>query len=292
MKRVAYGLAVLLLAHAVAGETIERSVDAAPDGEVEIVNVAGDVRVIGWNRAQVELSADTSGGVEQVQFETHGDRTSIRVKAPGNGHSGSASLHVRVPQNSRLLVNTVSASQTIEGVRGEQRLQSVSGEIRSEAWQEEFQAKSVSGAITVTGKGPTIARITTVSGSIDLQNVGGELDLSTVNGAMHIDGGRVGRARLKSTNGGMRFEAALDENARLDAQAINGAIDMRLQGAPNAEFDIETFNGAIRNCFGPQPQRTHEHAPGSTLRFKEGRGSARVRLKTLNGPIELCRKKG
>ena len=87
----------------------------------------------------------------------------------------------------------------------------------------------------------------------------------------------------------MRFDSALKQGARLDAEAINGTIDIKLRGTVDADFDIETFNGSIRNCFGPKPERTSQYAPGSALRFKEGKGSARVRLKTLNGAIELCR---
>ena len=59
-------------------------------------------------------------------------------------------------------------------------------------------------------------------------------------------------------------------------------------GALDAEFNIETFNGEIDNCFGPKAQRTREHGPGNTLRFKQGNGDGRIRIKTLNGTVEVC----
>lgn len=289
MKSIAYGLLALLIAHAAAGETVERTVKAAPDGEVDIVNVAGAVHVIGWDRSEVQLRAEIGSNVEEVELEQRGERILIRVKLPSGEDGGTSSLRVHVPRNSAVSVNTVSASQTLEGVRGEQRLQSVSGSISTEIASEDFQAKSVSGAIRVTGNGETSVRITSVSGSIDLDNVGGELDMNTVNGGMRVTGGAIDRARLKTTNGQLRFDSALKQGARLDAEAINGTIDIMLRGTVDADFDIETFNGSIRNCFGPKPERTSQYAPGSALRFKEGKGSARVRLKTLNGAIELCR---
>ena len=64
---------------------------------------------------------------------------------------------------------------------------------------------------------------------------------------------------------------------------------MDFDGPVNAEFDISTFNGDIRNCFGPKPERTSEYAPGRELRFREGQGSGRVRIKTLNGDVDVCR---
>lgn len=289
MKSIACGLLALCIAQGAASETVERTLKAAPDGEVDIVNVSGDVHVVGWGRAEVQLQAELGPNVEELEFEQQGNLTSIRVKLPGGRRGDASLLRVHVPRDSSVSVNTVSASQTIEGVRGEQRLQSVSGSIRTEIAREDFQAKSVSGEIQVTGSGETSVRITTVSGGVELKDVGGEVDLTSVNGGMQVIGGKIERARLKTTNGQVRFDSTLKPGARLDAEAINGSIEVVLRGTVDAEFDVETFNGAIRNCFGPKPERTNEYAPGSALRFKEGKGSARVRLKTLNGPIELCR---
>lgn len=289
MKSIVYGLAALFVAHAAVGETVERSAKAAPDGTVEIVNVSGDVHVIGWDRAEVKLIAEVESDVEEVEFDQQRDRTSIHVKSKSGRSRSESRLRVHVPRDSAVVVNTVSASQTLEGVRGEQRLQSVSGAIRTEIAREELQAKTVSGAIEVKGDGETSARITSVSGSVELNDVSGELDVNTVNGAVRVTGGAVDRARFKTTNGEVRFDSTLKSDGRLDAEAINGSLSVMLGGAIDAGFNVETFNGSIRNCFGPKPERTNEYAPGLALRFKEGKGSARVRLKTLNGGIDLCR---
>src|SRR5690606_6811660 len=69
MKKVLPLFASVLLAHAAAAETLERQAEAPAKGEVEIVNVSGEVRVIGWDRAQVRLHADLDGDVETVEFE-------------------------------------------------------------------------------------------------------------------------------------------------------------------------------------------------------------------------------
>ena len=71
-----------------------------------------------------------------------------------------------------------------------------------------------------------------------------------------------------------------------------GLPDVRLDldGPVSAEFDVSSFNGDIRNCFGPKAVSTSEYAPGKELRFSEGTGSARIRIKSLNGDISVCRK--
>ena len=65
---------------------------------------------------------------------------------------------------------------------------------------------------------------------------------------------------------------------------------VELVGQTGAEFDVASFSGDIRNCFGPKPVRTDEYAPGKEWRHLEGDGSARVRIKTLSGDISVCRK--
>lgn len=282
----------LLFAQPVLAETIERTLEASPKGEVEIVNVAGDVRVVGWDRAQVHMEAVLGDGIDKIEFERDGDLVRIEAKFPRDGdHGGSSALVVRVPQNSALMIKTVSASQSVENVRGEQRLQSVSGSIHSQIWSEDFDVKSVSGEIIGKGQGQDASiRATSVSGRIVLDNFGGEMDMSTVNGAMEIRAKAVSRARLKTTNGGVHLESSLTEDARIEAESINGAVNFQLRGKREGEFDIETFNGDIDNCFGPKPQRTSEFGPGNALRFKEGDSAARVRIKTLNGAVDLCHK--
>lgn len=282
-------IAALLLSHLAAAETIERQVDASPSGEVEIVNVSGAVRVVGWDRGQVQVKGELDSDDTELEFRSEGHHTLVKVRPEGN-HGGSASLVVHVPQGSSVIVKTVSASQRLENVRGEQRLQSVSGGIETQVWGEDFEAKSVSGGIRVSGHGQrSEARVSNVSGSVQLENVAGDVEVTSVSGQIEVSGPQFERARFKTTNGRIRLDGALMDGARVEVEAINGAVDLNLRGKIAAAFDIETFNGSIDNCFGPKPQRTNQYAPGLALRFNEGDGSARVRIKTLNGGIELCR---
>jgi DUF4097 and DUF4098 domain-containing protein YvlB len=287
-------LTSLLLTQVALAERVTRETQAEPDGEVQIVNVSGNVRVMGWDQAKVQLVADLGSGVEELEFERDDDVTRIRVKFPRDEHARneqSSDLTVHVPRESTLMIKTVSASQTVENVIGEQRLQSVSGEILTSTASEDLEAKTVSGEIRVKGNGkPTSTRITSVSGAITLDEVSGEFELSTVNGVIRLQAGQIEEGRFNTTNGEIRIDGTSTDDARIEAESINGAIHMTLRGKPNAAFDIETFNGGIRNCFGPKPRRTSEYAPGTVLRFSEGEGEGQVRIKTLNGSIELCNK--
>ena len=97
-------------------------------------------------------------------------------------------------------------------------------------------------------------------------------------------------SRLATTGPHPSRCGAIRPHARLEAEAINGDLRFHLRGEINAEFDIETFNGDIDNCFGPEPRRSREYGPGNELRFSQGKGDARVHIKTLNGTVMICKR--
>src|SRR5687768_2493962 len=93
--------ALSLFATAGFGTPIEKRAPADPRGEVEIVNVAGSVRVMGWNRPEVEVRGELEDDAEQLDFSTQGTRTTIRVVLPRNrSNSGGSDLLVRIPETS------------------------------------------------------------------------------------------------------------------------------------------------------------------------------------------------
>lgn len=280
-------------AGAVHAEEVTRKSAADPKGEVDIVNVAGSVEVIGWDRSEVQVQADLGRGVERLDFKTEGTRTRVKVVLPSmSGSSGASDLIVKIPRDSSLNVNTVSADQTIAGVRGSQRLQAVSGDVETEFGPGDLEAKTVSGRIVARGlDGKGSVRATTISGDIQLDKAGPELDLNTVSGDMDVRvADRLERARIKTTNGDLNLTTALGKGSRIDAEAINGDLSFILRGKLDAEFDIETFNGDIQNCFGPEPRRSREYGPGNELRFTEGQGDASIRVKTMNGAVDICQR--
>lgn len=289
--RTALALAMLAAASHAGAEEISKTLAADARGEVEIVNVAGMVQVTGWDRSEVKVDADLGSNVERLDFRNDGQRTLIKVVLPRSISSGSSSdLRIKVPQGSALIINTVSAEQIIKGVRGAQRLQAVSGDIDTEFGPGDLELKSVSGDIRARGDGKGLVRATTVSGDLDITKGGPEIDLNTVSGDMSVSLERLDRARIKTTNGDLNLTSALGEEPRIDAEAINGDLHFTFRGPVNAEFDIETFNGDIDNCFGPKPSRSREYGPGNELRFSEGKGDGRVRVKTLNGGVMICKR--
>lgn len=287
-----YGIgALLLVAAATAGaREVAESIDAAGDGQVEIVNISGSVEVYGWSQNTVEVTGELGDKVEELILERNGDKVLVKVKVPRNNSSNiSSDLEVRVPEGSSIDVSTVSADITVEDVEGEQKLQTVSGDVEVQAFGNDVSAQSVSGDVDVNGNGSD-AEIAgnTVSGDVSVINASGSVTAEAVSGDILVRDGSFDRAGLNTVNGEIDFQASLRNGGKLTAESVNGDVDIQFGGDVDARFDIETFNGDISNCFGPKAERTSKYAPGWELSFSEGNGQGRVTISTLNGDIDIC----
>jgi hypothetical protein len=290
-RAIALLVATLPLA-ALAGTPINKLTVADPTGTVEISNTAGTVTVTGWDRNEVEVTGELGKGTERLDFTKADKITRIKVVLPNRPNNvEDTDLIVKVPATSLVSVNTVSADIGVQGVRGTQRLQSVSGEMRTEASGEDIECRTVSGDVNIAGSGRKgLVSITTVSGDATATRLAGEVNGSTVSGNLTLGVGETSRSRLRSTSGDLTLQGSLAADARLDIESISGDVRLDLVGKTGADFDVASFSGDIRNCFGPQPVRTDEYAPGKEWRHQEGDGSARVRIKTLSGDVSVCRK--
>jgi DUF4097 and DUF4098 domain-containing protein YvlB len=280
-----------LLPLAAMAEEIDRTLDAAADGSVHISNISGSVKVDGWNRDEVQVKGFLGRNVEELIFDRDGDRITIKVKVPKKGSRDIKSdLRVSVPRESSIDVATVSADIEVEGVRGYQKLEAVSGDIDTEAFESDVRAGTVSGDVEVRGQGEdTETHGNSVSGDVVFYRLSGQVTAESVSGDIEIDGGAFDRAGFNTVNGDIEFVAELRSDGKLTAETVNGEVDLNFQGTVSGRFDIDTFNGDISNCFGPKPERTSRYAPGQELSFQEGNGDARVTVSTMNGDVSICR---
>jgi len=293
MKNVTLILLGILLASPALAEKIDQTQDADANGKVEVFNLSGDIEIVGWNRKQIQVTGTVGDDAEEFIFERSGKVTTIKVKVPDrmHGHKDvSSDLMIRIPKGSSIDVSTVSADISVEGVEGEQELQSVSGDIDTEAFSTDMDIGTVSGDVDVEGSGKdSEARLESVSGDVTAEGLSGIIKADTTNGDIEITQGDFDRARIDTVNGDVLYVAALRSAGKLDVDTVNGTVDITFVGDVSAHFDIETFNGHIRNCFGPEAERTSKYAPGWELSFTEGSGEGRVAIATLNGGLKLCK---
>lgn len=288
-KQTITTLLFLAATSASAGTPINERKDADPRGEVEISNVAGEVTVEGWGRAEVEVTGELGDGVERLDFIRDGKVTIIKVVLPERGRSKGTQLNVKVPKDSTLSVSVVSADIEVRGVLASQSINAVSGDVDVELGRGDSQVSTVSGDVDVRGtRQPGALSITAVSGDIAVSNIVGELDASTVSGDIDVENGNLGRLRASTTNGDIDVRSDIGPKGRVDLETTNGDVELVINGKDDVNLVVDTLNGDIDNCFGIDGKRSNPAGPGSELRYRSGGNQRRLGVRTLNGDVEVC----
>jgi DUF4097 and DUF4098 domain-containing protein YvlB len=292
MKKILVLSIGCLLASPVIAEDVDKTMDAAASGNVDIYNTSGTIGVSGWSRKSVQITGELGDDVEELIFERDGDQILIKVKVSrSHGRDIDSDIVIRVPKGSSIDVSGVSADIEVADVNGAQDLQTVSGDVKASGVSADLEAATVSGDVDVNGSGAiTVTSAATVSGDVWVSGLSGELEAESVSGDVTVADGSFDRVYFETVNGDLVFKSALRSGGKLAAESVNGDIDIVLTGKVSASFEIETFNGDIDNCFGPKPERTSRYAPGLELSFSHGGGDGRVSVETLNGEISICNK--
>jgi DUF4097 and DUF4098 domain-containing protein YvlB len=274
------------------GGSVDRTVAASPNGEVEISNVSGIVDVRGWDKLEVRVTGELDADVERVDVDSSGGRTIIKVILPRGSHDDAdANLVIQVPKMSSVEVGAVSADVTSRGVLGTQRLKTVSGEISADIAGDDSEVRSVSGDLTVRGSGkPLTLRASSVSGSLDLTNAAGSLDVVTVSGDAHVSMADAKDVRARTTSGDLEVRAKMTPDGRVDAEAVSGDLTLQLASPGQLSLEIESFSGDITGCLASGVERVSKYGPGVRLNVRNVESGPRVRAKTLSGDIEICNK--
>jgi DUF4097 and DUF4098 domain-containing protein YvlB len=286
-------IAVLLAgtAFAAPADRFDQSVAADPHGAVEISNISGSISITGWDQPQVAVSAVLDNAAMKVEVTSEHGRTLISVGHAGVS-GGDARLNIRVPQDGEVDATAVSAKLTSAGVRGRQRLKTVSGTISADVGSGDTEVKTVSGDIRLRGEGVAGSlHIDSVSGDVSLQHGSGDVEATAISGDMRIELDPARSVRLRTTSGDLVFSGTLQRDSALEAESIKGDVQVRAPAEAGFTYEVNSFSGDIKDCFGQDAEHVAAHAPGSRLTGTRGAGAARVRVKSLSGDVELCDRK-
>jgi hypothetical protein len=301
------------MAHYVRTQSIEHPI--GPDGRVVLKVSAADVRVRGTDeasatmRATFEIAASSEAEADGV-FE----RSRMRVAA-GSGAlaieesddsslggvigrllTGRGSVEVdvelEVPRGARLVMEAVSGELTVEGMRGEQRYITTSGDIYLNDGGGSVRVKTVSGDVVVRADRPLAARVEAVSGDLVLSAPRIEaLRAQSVSGDVEVEGELApgGEFRVETVSGdfgiGLGGSAAFevrgistDISSDIDHR-IEGRLDRRRlvigSGKPNVIFSSMSGDISVRRQRrampqAPEPTTTPEHPEPTPRNLAEG----------------------
>ena len=287
MKHAALVLATVLAAPAwlTAQTTVDQKRAAAPDGTVSIENMAGSVKVTGWDKAEVHVKGSVGHG-GQLGFASGAKGTHIEIESDRNPMGVKSDLEVFVPAGSSVEIEGFQATISVTGVTGSVTAETVNGSISQAGAAKHVELQSVNGEVEVAKAAGRI-QAEAVNGTVTIRDASGELEASTVHGKLHVVGGSYERAHLESVAGPVRFEAGLSARATLRVETVSGPVELLLPTGFSAEFSVSSLSGRITNELGPAAEKPGKWTPQTELNFTSGSGGARVTVETLSGAIVI-----
>ncbi len=288
MRRILMTLLASVAFAALADKDVDETRSVPNDSFVEIVNVRGEINVRGWDRDEVRVQGELDDLAEELVFEVQGKRVLVEVRLPGKGVNwgDGSDLTIDVPRFARVDVKAVSADVEAKSVFGGLRVRTVSGDVNASDLDGQLIVNTVSGEIEIRdarGDG----KIKTVSGEIDIEGGCDSLVLDTVSGEIDVDLMAFSSLRVTAINGDVDMEGELRNSGEIDMNSVNGDLKLELRAPVDAIISVMTGPGGdIKNSITDTMPK--ERFPASKeLETVAGDGGGRIKLRTVNGDIEI-----
>jgi hypothetical protein len=282
---VALALFVVTALPASAQRRIDERFAAAPDGFVRVQNIAGSVKLIGWERDSISITGtvhDTPA--ERFEIVRGEDGVKLGIWDTTVERAELSHIVVRVPARSRVWVRTGSAAIFVSDLSGGVDVNSVGGDIELRGRPADLFAESMTGRIVIDVR-TRLARAKTVTGAIRVHGSITDLTATSVSGNVLIEDATVEHGSFESVDGELRFVGQLRRGSMLDFVTHGGAVELLLPAATDAEFRVSTFEGGLHNEFRTPVRTTASKIKGSEHGFTLGQGGARINVRTFRGRI-------
>lgn len=216
-------------------------------GRIDLDNVNGQVRIVAWEGNAVQLDA-----VKRASSQEYLKEVEVRIEA----------------SEDELKVRTIQPST--KGFWG-------------------IFNRGGSAQVDYTLQVPAHIRldsISTVNGSVRIENMGADVKASTVNGSLHVTAAG-GSVRLSTVNGSVNAAVDPEEGKSIYMKTVNGSLSLALPPDISADLAANTVNGKI-NCDFAAPLND-KSVVGHELETRLGDGAVPIRLETVNGKISILK---
>jgi len=268
---------------------IDTTVRLDRGGAVDLSLISGRMRVTGWDRQDVKISASIESGM--LRFSSNSSRVSLSVEDSDNeGHRGrrhnnvgDARYEVSVPRGSRLILEAVSGDINSSGSQGEIEASSVSGDVDVTDGARTVSAEAVSGSVhaaRITGN----LRSETVSGELRVENVAGDVEASSVSGDIRLIGIQSKDVRAETVSGDIVYTGTIEPSGRYGFESHSGTLRLNIPRGAGAQFSVETFSGDLSTDF-PVTLPPGGMRREGRVDFTIGDGRAKVTAQTFSGSV-------
>lgn len=292
MKKIMLAaLAAGLAGTVLAGEPIDKRIDADAQSKIRIGIVRGAVTVEGWDENAVHVKGTRDDKSKQFVFEREGREIVIedelKSRRSGGDDDGTI-ITVRVPRGSEVEMDTVSAGQNVQNLDGDVHLESVSGNITAGDLRRDAALGTVSGDINL-GSAIGEVRLESVSGDIQADVDAARLDVEAVSGNVRVNNtGVLKRLEGSTVSGDLEVRTGLAPDGEANVESVSGDLTLMFHGELSARIYAETGPGGdIENELTDQRPARERYVGAESLDLRVGQGGADVEASVVTGTIYL-----
>jgi DUF4097 and DUF4098 domain-containing protein YvlB len=288
-----------------------RTFKVGPNGSLDLSNIAGDVTISGAPGDEIRIDA-----VKRVRARD-GERakqllSSLSIEATESGGrvevttmfprtkdvNAEVDYTVRVPFTVTVSARTVAGDLDASKIKGEVRLESVSGSITTSGVTQLTRAKTVSGDVEISeATAGDVLSVGTVSGTLTARRLKAKsVEVQTVSGDLNLGDTICERAQVRSVSGNIEYAGPLVKNGRYEFGSHSGDIRIMVTGGTGFELSAGTFSGDLRSELklagtpAAEEPIADRHGPGKReLRGTYGDGSALLLVKTFSGSVTVAK---
>ena len=316
MKSVLLGMGLLCISLALfAKDKVDKTIDAAKDGYVEIEHLNGVAKITGWDKSEVRVVGELGERTDKFIFERDGNEVVIKIKVKrssswGNwGSDDGDELEIFIPLNSKLNytavnasvealniagganIDTVNGSIEVKKLAGRIRLESVNGDILANELEGDVNIETVNGEIESNSSKGKDDRYSSVNGDIQITSESTEIRAETVNGDIELQLGKIQQLTLDTVNGSIEAKLELQKGGDVRASTVGGSVALYFQEDVSARFDVRGHaGGKIVNKLSDHEVEKAKYGPTRWLEFSLNGGNGKVNVSTVSGRVRLDKK--
>lgn len=286
-------------------ETVTRA--AAPDVQLEITNLAGEIIVQSWERPEVRVEAVKKARahseerarrlLRKVEFDVEGEGRRIRIearqardRARGNswlgaffegGESAWVDFLVRAPRGASAVVSSTSGDLDVRDLAGPVRIDATSGDVVVMNVDREVEVDCTSGEVEVGDVRGNVT-IHTTSGNASVEDLDGRLEFDGTSG--DVEGRDLrGGAQVTSMSGDVSCASTRG------AFAVSTSSGDVMMDDHQGELTVESSSGDSRIVLRPPVRGTYrvEASSGSVTVRLPPQVNCRLDISTATGALNV-----
>jgi hypothetical protein len=224
-------------------EKFEKTVSLAKDGLVDLKNISGSIEVKTWDKGEVKIDALKISKADTLS-EAKENAAEVKIVVEKEG----SILRIRTEYPDRKMWKSKSSNISVQyhlwiPDRASAKIKSVSGGVDLEEIGGTVDVNVVSGSIGIR-KADKGVDCETVSGTLELQDITGGANLQTVSGRITVE--RIkGSVEAQTVSGGLELRD-VSEAKVVKGKVLSGSIVYQGKIIPGGKYALKTHSGSIK----------------------------------------------